>query len=356
MGGCDINVEHCLRPFDAAQHQHALENLLSLASFGGQGFTRLAKSTSIRTSMHRRLIGRLEKAGLGDANYLDALTNILVKSVKSESFTSSSGHRNPRDQRLHAVASDLLQILVSKGDLDLNSLEDVRDALVARIFICVHTGQPDLQNKLLHVLHTTLAALGTTRKRRDRRSTIGDRPSISQTIKPSLDLSATVGTPTMVQLLCDGITKQKVPSSALLHHWVDFLLMTLPHFKSSLNSLLLPLLERILEKVEVFIEDLEIAFDIELKGKARSRALDVNEADFAVLLNALERLFVVALEEARNNAARADESAVLDRPQTADSHSGGFLGYISTALGTSEGGTGQADSLPKVSKVHHLSG
>lgn len=352
-----MKIEQTLQAYDAAQHHHALQNILSLATFGGQAFTRLAKSTSIRQSFDKVLIGRLEKAGLGDANYLDALTNVLVKTLKSQSDSvagSVTGSAEAAsDQRIHAISSDLLQSLLSRGELDISSLQDIRDALITRIFICIHSGRLDLQNKLLHVLHATVAALAVSRKRRDRRSTIGE--VFSATPKPSLDIPIDNKVPTMLELLRDGLTEQKIADSALLHHWVDFLLMTLPHLRTALNTLLLPLIERLSARVETFIDGMEIVYDAEKKGKGRRHSSDVNEADFAILLNALERLFVVALEEARASNTQEDETTLQERPQTADSHTGGFLGYISTALGTADAAAGQADSKPKVSdKVRGL--
>jgi hypothetical protein len=93
---------------------------------------------------------------------------------------------------------------------------------------------------------------------------------------------------------------------------------------------------------------MELVYDPTKKGKGRSQAGDVNDADFAVLLNALERLFAVASEEAKAATAQDEDSAASERPQTADAHSGGFLGYISTALGATDGSTGTVDTLPKV--------
>lgn len=43
--GVDLQIERYQHVFDMAQQQHVLDNLISLASFGGQGFTRLAKTT-----------------------------------------------------------------------------------------------------------------------------------------------------------------------------------------------------------------------------------------------------------------------------------------------------------------------
>ena len=68
-------------------------------------------------------------------------------------------------------------------------------------------------------------------------------------------------------------------------------------------------------------------------GAAASEATD---ADFTVLVNALERLLVVASDESRNSLADpTDDKAAMERAPTSDG-SVGFLGYVTTVLGSSE--------------------
>lgn len=48
IGGQDLYLEQYQHVFDLPQVYHVLQDLLSLASFGGHGFTRLAKSSAIK--------------------------------------------------------------------------------------------------------------------------------------------------------------------------------------------------------------------------------------------------------------------------------------------------------------------
>lgn len=48
------------RPFDQRYANHLLEMLLSIIRFGGQGFAKTARSTSIKRSHHAGLIQRVE--------------------------------------------------------------------------------------------------------------------------------------------------------------------------------------------------------------------------------------------------------------------------------------------------------
>jgi hypothetical protein len=50
------------RPFDHSYTHHLLEVLLSIIRFGGQGFSKTAKSTLIRRSHHAGLVQRVESS------------------------------------------------------------------------------------------------------------------------------------------------------------------------------------------------------------------------------------------------------------------------------------------------------
>ena len=56
----DVHIEQYQHVFDISQIRHILENLLSLASFGGQGFTRLTKTSAIKQSPFAELKSRAD--------------------------------------------------------------------------------------------------------------------------------------------------------------------------------------------------------------------------------------------------------------------------------------------------------
>lgn len=74
---CTIDCFEYEHVFDTAIVQNALDNLLSIASFGGQGFTRLAKSSMISQSHFEDLKQRAHAAGIAADNYLEGLCRIL---------------------------------------------------------------------------------------------------------------------------------------------------------------------------------------------------------------------------------------------------------------------------------------
>lgn len=104
IGGVEIRVDEYYHVFECARVHHALDNLLSLVSFGGQGFTRLSKATSISQSPYKALTGLAGRrkpdpfsaskaqpilmsfpmlpVSLANDSYLDAVCHTLVRYAK----------------------------------------------------------------------------------------------------------------------------------------------------------------------------------------------------------------------------------------------------------------------------------
>lgn len=233
-------------------------------------------------------------------------------------------------------------------------LQKVQSALITRLHLCVHRGEYDLQNKLLHVLHSAIVASSESRRKADRRSTVNSRHRAGSTSKismekPNLSLESEAHDASLLKLLSDGILQR---NSAMIHHWVDFLLITLPHLRKILVSLLFPLIDCISGRIRSFVDGLRAAFDPVVKGKEVST--DASDADFTILMNALERLFVLALEEAKPLMAQEEDSANAEKPVSAGDGHGGFLSFMSNALGSTDGASVQHDSSSKASRPVNL--
>ena len=270
--------------------------------------------------------------------------------MRSEASTEFVEAIEPANRSIHAITADLLQAIITRGDLDLPALQNIESALVTRLYLCIHRTEYDLQNKLLHVLHTTVTAISSSQRKVDRNSSNFLRSrdaSASQTFTEKLEPPLISHDPLLTKVLCDGIAAQR--SSAVTHHWVDFLLMTLPHFRNVLLPLLFPLIDCISARLQTFLDELDTACNTVRKGKWV--ASDANDADFAILMNALERLFVCAIDEAKGIMAHEEESANIERPSTNAEAAGGFLGFMSTALGTTDSPISQVDAGSKVTSL-----
>lgn len=254
--------------------------------------------------------------------------DIAYSFLLSESCSTTSTAIDAAHKYIHAMAADLLQIIVSRGDVDLAVLAIIEQALLSRLYLCVHRREFDLQNKLLHVLHSAIAASSSLQKQPDRRSKDSSSTTPANTSRKDISHN-----PLLMRVLCDGLTTQS--NSAVTHHWVDFLLTTLPLLRFESGASVFPLVDAITATLGDLIADLAAAYDVHSKGK--QTAASVTEADYTILLNALERLFATAFENANTSGVsdlpNQSVGSITEKVSANSDNSAGFLGFIGTALG-----------------------
>jgi hypothetical protein len=274
---------------------------------------------------------------------------------------------------IHSVISDLLQTLVSRGDLDVPSLQYIQKTLCCRLLISISRNEPDLQNKFLHVLHPVIHGLGNLR-----RNTIGEKKAIGN-IMDGIEISSPpTGTTSLakgphfpypksalhsvdqdqilLQILSDTFENQK--DLALLHHWVDFFLMTINEFRKNLMGMIFPLIDHLVNRLNKCLMRI---FDVysskstlktKDKGKGRERKEDVpTDAEFVVLMNALERLLLLAWEELKSSYSSIFEEAEAKGDKLGEGKVGettGLLGYVTGVLGSGEAEKGLEEEPMKV--------
>jgi hypothetical protein len=263
----------------------------------------------------------------------------FLQSEPEPALSDRLGHLNAH---VHSTVADLLQVILSRSDLELPVLKHIETALLSRLLLCVHRGSVDLQNKLLHVLHSAISAVSSLQKKTSRKGqadtasqkTNGDRRSTEQEHNNSL----------LTRVLVDGISTQR--SSAVIHHWIDFLLMTIPTFRQSLHFVIDPLVDCLASKLFAFIDEIRITYDPYRKGKAVATASDATDADYVVLMNAYERLLLAAIDSNRTND-EGEETQSAEKSAGGESNTG-FLGYVTNVLGTSDSHTPSAENLPRV--------
>lgn len=219
-----------------------------------------------------------------------------------------------------------------------------------RLFRCIHRNELDLQNKLLHVLHSvTHANAGQTR-----RGSPASKPSETETTAspPGEAEEGSAQPPDLthdeffVRIISDAVSAQD--NNAIIHHWVDFLLMTIPLYRHDLHTILLPLVDRFVTRLRSLVTELQASYS-SLASPATS--LSTTDAEFTALTNALERLVLMALAES-SSAGGEDESKSSERVPSDTSSSaggGGLLGYMSNVLSHSEMESTELSEETKVS-------
>ncbi|PLW27497.1 hypothetical protein PCASD_17664 [Puccinia coronata f. sp. avenae] len=329
---------HYIYPFDQAIVHHTLECVLTLARFGGQGFTRIAKTCFVKHSHDPLVRQLLPPAGLESASYLDALVKIMLLFINSDPHPKLTLAMSAHNQQIHATTADLLQMLVSRGDIPPADIGTIEETLSFRLLILIRNRDYNLQNKLLHALHATISVGISTPQSRHSISTevatIKDKP---ESESPTVNQLFTI-------LVGDGITKQA--NTAIVHHWIDFLLMTVPQIRRSLDEVVKPLIDRLVYRLRLLVLDLEKTYHANPEQHLES---DFTDSDFSVFVNALERLMVVSIEgegvsigTAEANSAKNSNERSLPSEST-----GGLFAGVFNVLGSSETAANLHQDRPK---------
>lgn len=316
------------RPFDQTYVNHLLETLLSVVKFGGQGFGKTARTSLVRRCQHSGLVERIQSAGLTklDATYQDVLLELLIRFLQSECKLKRVEAMAPTNAHIQSTTIDLLQTIVARGEVDPPSLQNVQTAVVRKLYFSVHTQRLELQNKLLHLLHSVISVMTASHDPRasrqfkpgtDSSSELPESDKLEDSHMPSLN-------PLLVHTLVDGIS---LPSNnAVLQHWLDFVLMAVPQFHHMLQALVSPLNDCICKNLLTRLDDIRRAFGDHDHHDFKSNTTD---AELIMLLNSLERLVLLSLSTADAGNAEEDDVPAEKPPGT---ESGGILGIVTSVF------------------------
>lgn len=257
--------------------------------------------------------------------------------------------------------AELLQVLISRGESELSSLPAIESALTVRLFLSVHRGELDLQNKLLHVLHSVIHASASAPPRRGHHQ---QSPSTTSATHAQAHNDAQPPDLThddlFVRAISDAIQQ---PSNAVIHHWIDFLLMTIPQFRHALHSVILPLVDQLVARLDALVDDFRACYvAASLAAAEAASSSSATDAEFTVITNALERLLLIAVSESVP-APGEDDSRSADRAAGDTGSSGGgsgggaggLLGYMTGVLSHQELDTGDIPEQVKVRRAVDLS-
>lgn len=229
---------------------------------------------------------------------------------------------------IQSTAIDILQVIVARGEIDHLSVQAIEAVVIAKLYFCIHVQRLDLQNKLLHILHSLLSASTSNPD-----STLGnnhrgsnDGAPVDQATQESLlgEQQAHTVNPLLLQTLMDGIAT--LMNRPVLQHWLDFVLMAVPQFQPMLQATVNPLNDCVCRQLRLALADiLQASKD---RGDVKDIASTATDAEFIMLLNALERLVQLSLVNAEANQ-EDDESSAAEKSPVENS---GLLGYVSNVF------------------------
>ncbi|KAG2744495.1 hypothetical protein P692DRAFT_20837634 [Suillus brevipes Sb2] len=321
------------RSFDQRYVAHLLEILLSIVQFGGQGFSKSARGTFLRRSHDHVLLQRLSLAGI-DANtsYLDALIEVLSRFLQSEPKDQDTAVMQPLNTVIQSSAIDLLQTIVARGEIEMLAIEILEPAVIGKLFLCVHLHRLDLQNKLLRFLHSIISA--STSYTYDGNPLPEDRSAegSQESSKRGYNVNSL-----LTQTIIDGIA---IPwNRPVMQHWLDFVLMAVPQFQPALQSVISPIADCLCRQLRLLLSDALKASQPMANERYPRVATD---AEFIMLLNALERLLVLGLTQKPDANSQEDDTPVQEKP---GAESGGILGYVSNVFTTDNASAAVEDQL-----------
>jgi hypothetical protein len=144
--------------------------------------------------------------------------------------------------------------------------------------------------------------------------------------------------PLLLQTLVDGINSPS--NNAVLQHWLDFVLMAIPQFHHALQSLVSPLGDCICQNLRIRLDDLRRALR---EGHDHHDFMsNTTDAEFIMLLNALERLVLLSLST--TDIGQADEDDIpAEKPPGAEP--GGLLGIMTSVFSSESASSNLEEQL-----------
>ncbi|KAI6114892.1 Dopey, N-terminal-domain-containing protein [Pisolithus croceorrhizus] len=301
--------------FDQRYVHHLLEVLLAIAQFGGQGFTKSARSYPINRSNHKPLAHRLETASIDPTtNFLDGLVEILSRFIQSEPKEQHESTAGPLNIKIQLASVDLLHAVVARGEIDYLSLEVLEPVVIGKLYFTVHFRRLDLQIKLLRILHSLISA---STAHLSQSNVLRSENSVSEAGPRTYTMN-----PLLTQTLMDGISLPH--NRVMLQHWLDFVLMAIQQFQPALQGIVSPIVDCLCRQVRAFLADVLLA------SQPDSVVLGVaTDAEFIMLLNAMERLLILGLAS-QAELSQQDEDSLLQEKSATESSS--ILGLVSNVF------------------------
>lgn len=236
---------------------------------------------------------------------------------------------------IQSTSVDLLQAIIARGEVDNLSVESVEAVVVGKLYFCIHMNRLDLQNKLLHLLHSLISA-STSQNDIPSQIAIGkqrhdDSQVDSIAIQDGAQDTAIRGysvNPLLIQTLVDGIDAQT--NRPVLQHWLDFILTAVPQFQSALQVVVTPLNDCLCRQLSHSLADVLRASSQDQSYIKDTRST-TTDAELIMLLNGLERLILLSLAYTSEENSSEEETNVIEKSGPENS---GLLGYVSGVFGS----------------------
>jgi hypothetical protein len=240
----------------------------------------------------------------------------------------------PLNAVIQSTSVDLLQAIITRGEIDTLSLDTIEAAVISKLFLGIHMHRLDLQNKLLHLLHSLISASLSTHDSHSRKVNAA-RPRQGEYVSEESQAQASIQdppvrtydiNPLLVQTLVDGIAAQS--NRPILQHWLDFILMAVPQFQPAMHAVITPLNDCLCRQLLLALADVRQA-----SGRDAAEAEDISstttDSELIMFLNSLERLILLSLAQSAEVYLSEEEHSASEK---AGQENSGLLGYVSNVF------------------------
>lgn len=237
---------------------------------------------------------------------------------------------DPVNILIQSTVIDLLQSIVARGEIDPLAVQVIEAVIIGKLYYCVHVNRLNLQNKLLHLLHSLISASAAGQEEVSRRgSRHADGASeFSRGLDGAESGSQHPVNPLLIQTLVDGISTPA--NRPVLQHWLDFILMAVPQFQPMLHVVVTPLNDCLCRQLRANLVEITHA-----ASKEDTYGDDIlasgSDAEFIMLLNGLERMVLLSLADTSEDSTAEDEIGTAEKSPLENS---GILGYVSNVFGS----------------------
>ncbi|ORX62705.1 hypothetical protein DM01DRAFT_1314259 [Hesseltinella vesiculosa] len=298
-----------MRPFDMDIVDYILTTLNTLIRYGGMSVLKACKNYAVGAANN---MAALIEQSLGitaqdcpHLNFLELLVHIGIRLIESEPCEKLHPRMIKPVRRIQLHACDMLYLIISKLDMvDMTITSMIQYAALSKLLFCIASGDLDIQQKLLHLVQATMAitaahatSLGKSAHTQRRSSVTYGPEGVSSTwqanashaapsaTSTSTNTNVTIPTPSLTtsHLQPSGHSTPSSPivstgdiqqdavilghdtcnlylkcvmdafhtpnNRALLTHWMDFVLVTLPHLRQAFRQVMMPLLALLCEQV-----------------------------------------------------------------------------------------------------------
>ncbi|RIA92963.1 Dopey, N-terminal-domain-containing protein [Glomus cerebriforme] len=307
------------RPFNQAQVDYIFETLSTICRVGGDSFLKAIRKNNIKPDLAKLSSWLLEEEnGVAKTiTYSEFFVKTALLYMESE-VPNTLSSMNVLNEYIHMHAVDFLNHLISKPKyIDNDLVHLVHDGLLRKILFCIYSKKLDLQSRLIHLLCITIPNVGAVNENSKKNTVYINGPySLPPSSFDNLSLNEetdakknirsfrTAGSSRfLVKVLLDALSIQY--NRPLLQQWMYFIVTSLPYFRHSFNSILIPLIQCICEqlsrwKTEMYNHYAFMADNDQSNGtkyNKKSGDLTVSEWDIITLLNGFEKIVMFCLKD-----------------------------------------------------------